>query len=101
MIKKALNGEKLTIYGSGKYIRDYIYIDDVVEQLMMLAIVKTDEVIFNIGSGVGYSLNEIIYKIKNVAGSKIECIYENARDDDITTSILCVERIKETIDNIP
>ena len=30
MINKALRGEELTIYGTGEFIRDYIYIDDVV-----------------------------------------------------------------------
>ncbi|ADG94204.1 NAD-dependent epimerase/dehydratase [Arcobacter nitrofigilis DSM 7299] len=30
MIKKALNGENLTLYGSGEFLRDYIYIDDVI-----------------------------------------------------------------------
>jgi len=34
MIKKALNGEDLTVYGDGKHIRDYIYVDDVVKAFL-------------------------------------------------------------------
>lgn len=31
MIRRALKGEALTIYGSGQYLRDYVYVEDVVQ----------------------------------------------------------------------
>lgn len=74
MILKALNGEPLTIYGNGKYIRDYIYIDDVISAFVHAAdhIHKTKGNFYTIGSGVGY-------EIKSVFTIIAETIFELAR----------------------
>lgn len=60
MIKKALNGEDLTVYGTGEYIRDYIYIDDVVSAFL-IAPSKIDALKvkhFLLGSGKGTAIKE-------------------------------------------
>jgi nucleoside-diphosphate-sugar epimerase len=58
MIKAAVAGETLTVYGSGEFVRDYIFIDDAVEAFMMAAIhapeVNTRH--FVVGSGSGISI---------------------------------------------
>ncbi len=70
MVKKAINGEDITIYGSGKYIRDYIYIDDVIKTLVK-APIKLDVLNgkhFILGSGYGTSIKDafnLISKINN------------------------------------
>ncbi len=58
MVKRALAGKPLTIYGSGEHIRDYIYVDDVVEAFLLAAacIDKTNTNHFIIGSGTGHSI---------------------------------------------
>lgn len=65
MIKKALDGQSLTIYGKGDYIRDYIYIDDVVNALLLSAmhIGKTGGHHFVIGSGKGCTIKDAIAMI--------------------------------------
>ena len=64
-IKKALAGEPLYFFGSGDYIRDFIFIEDVVE-----AFVKSIEDVastysgpYNIGSGDGISIRQALEKI--------------------------------------
>ncbi len=69
MVRKALKGEPLTIYGDGEYIRDYIYKDDVINALlrclpMSNALNGRD---FIIGSGFGLTLKEAVYKIASKA----------------------------------
>jgi len=62
MINKALNGEELTIYGAGEYIRDYIYIDDVISALLSVPIhinhLKGKH--FVLGSGEGTTIHDAI-----------------------------------------
>lgn len=58
MVRRALAGQPLTIYGSGEYVRDYIYIDDVVDAFLAAppAIQRLRGQHFLIGSGEGYTV---------------------------------------------
>ncbi len=65
MIRKALNGEHLTIYGEGEYIRDYIYVEDVAKAFIAAAINK-DRVNgkhFVIGSGRGTEFRTAVHLV--------------------------------------
>lgn len=66
MIKRALSGMTLQVYGSGNQIRDYIYIDDVVCAFLVAAIniEKTNGQHFVIGSSIGFSVSDSIYLVK-------------------------------------
>ncbi|MBU0614327.1 NAD-dependent epimerase/dehydratase family protein [Patescibacteria group bacterium] len=66
---KAVLGEELTVWGDGKAIRDYIYISDVAD-FFINAGLSEKQGIFNLGSGQGYSVNEIIETIEHVVGVK-------------------------------
>tara|TARA_B100000315_G_scaffold236421_1_gene252167 strand:+ start:184 stop:1182 length:999 start_codon:yes stop_codon:yes gene_type:complete len=77
MINKALNGETLTIYGSGEYIRDYIYIDDVVSAFVNapLKINQIKNRHFILGSGEGTTIHDaftLVGKlVSNESGVKV------------------------------
>ena len=67
MIRRALNHEPLTIYDTGEYIRDFIYIADVV-QAFLQAGVYIDQLNgqhYVIGQGKGYTLAEAIHMVAN------------------------------------
>ena len=60
LIRKALAGEALTIYGDGRFLRDYIYVDDAAAAFL-LAAARIDAVNgqhFVIGTGHGHTLEE-------------------------------------------
>jgi nucleoside-diphosphate-sugar epimerase len=61
MIRKALNGEPLTVYGKGDNLRDYVYVQDVVRAFLMAVgnIESVNGQHFVIGSGQGYTLAEV------------------------------------------
>lgn len=95
---KILTGETIEIWGDGSSIRDYIYIDDlacIFSQLLENNVVNT---ILNIGSGVGYTINQIIDTIKNTVEEDVIVEYKPARSADVSTMILSTKRLKETID---
>jgi nucleoside-diphosphate-sugar epimerase len=52
-----------TLYDNGEQTRDWIHVDDVVDALMLTKYVKTNSEIFNIGSGVSTSFNDIVSMI--------------------------------------
>lgn len=67
MITKALKGKSLTIYGDGKMIRDYIYIDDVVNAFLTAGahMSKLRGNYFVIGSGKGHSIKQMMHMVRN------------------------------------
>jgi UDP-glucose 4-epimerase len=71
IIKNIKNNKEVKIYGSGKYLRDYIYIDDLVEG-MIKCIKNTKPGIYNLCSGKSYSLLYIVKKIIKMYNLKVK-----------------------------
>ena len=61
-------GEQPLIRGDGNQTLDYIFVDDVVRGLRALA-EHPNNVLVNLGSGVGLTINDITEKMINVSGS--------------------------------
>lgn len=66
-VGKMIVKESPIIFGNGNQLRDYVYIDDIV-QANLLATNSNSTGIYNIGSGVGTSVNEIYNKLKKILG---------------------------------
>jgi len=66
MIQQALSNKPLTAYGTGEYIRDYIFIDDVVDAFLNAGehIEKLSGKYFLIGTGTGHSILEMMTMIQ-------------------------------------
>jgi len=58
MIRAALKGERLTVYGAGDFVRDYVFIDDVVDAFLMAACCPdaVNARHFIVGSGRGITI---------------------------------------------
>jgi len=66
-IGKMLEGIAPTIFGDGEQVRDYIYVGDVVEAVMLAARAGDGE-IMNIGTGVPTSVNRIYEALQEIIG---------------------------------
>jgi len=69
-IRKAMDNETIHIFGSGNILRDYIYIDDLVDS--MINIMENDKAygeVYNVGTGVPISFNDLAKKIIEISGS--------------------------------
>ncbi|HRE41194.1 MAG TPA: NAD-dependent epimerase/dehydratase family protein [Ignavibacteria bacterium] len=101
MINKHLKDEKIEIWGDGSVIRDFIYIKDAVKPLVNALSIKTKNNIFNLGSGKGYSLNQVINVIENVSEKKMNVEYKEARKIDVPENVLDIENIKSEFNWMP
>lgn len=80
-IIKLLKGERPTIFGDGSKRRDFVYVDDVNDfHLMCIDMEKTNNNVFNIGSGKNYSINEIYANIANILDVKVRPIFAENLD---------------------
>lgn len=91
-IGKILAGEPIEIWGDGSVVRDFIYVGDLAQLCVRAGGLKTQG-IFNAGSGVGHSINEIISTLKTVTGKPIEPIYIAGRGYDVPMVALDVMRV--------
>jgi UDP-glucose 4-epimerase len=68
-LRCAMEDKEIKIFGDGSQIRDYIYIDDIVNGLLSVASQKRPkENVYNLGSGIGTSFSQMIDTIISVVG---------------------------------
>ncbi|MCW4021445.1 MAG: NAD-dependent epimerase/dehydratase family protein, partial [Candidatus Bathyarchaeota archaeon] len=68
--------EKPVIFGNGSQTRDFIHVSDVVEALI-LAMEKDFECeIFNVGTGIAHSFNDVVDLLNKALGKNVKPIYE-------------------------
>jgi len=91
-IGRIVAGERIMIRGDGTDIRDFIYIDDVSEALHRVATTTSDETLFNVGSGFGYSLNDVVAQMRELTGLPLPVTYTESRFADIPQSVLDTSR---------
>jgi UDP-glucose 4-epimerase len=78
-IRAALLGEPLVVHGDGSAVRDYVHVEDVARA--HLAALEKDG-IFNLGSGRGSTVLEVVEACRRVTGRKIDVRFEAARPGD-------------------
>lgn len=91
-IRKILNDEPIEIWGDGNVVRDFIYVDDLVNVCVKAGVVGVSG-IYNAGSGKGNSINEIVSILNDVSGKKITPIYKEGRGFDVPRVILNINRV--------
>lgn len=88
MLEHARTGTPLEVWGDGENIRDFIYIDDVVDATVGLVRLSRDNGTYNLGSGTGFSVNEVRSIVETVCGTKLQTIYRPARGMDVRGVVL-------------
>ncbi|WP_122563806.1 NAD-dependent epimerase/dehydratase family protein [Pseudomonas viridiflava] len=88
-LHKALSDKPIEVWGDGTVTRDYVYIGDVADAFLKAAEYEGTKSVFNISSGHGLNLNDLIDKVETVVGRKVERIYKPGRPFDVPVSILC------------
>lgn len=97
-LKNKLESEpfEFTKYGDGEQTRDFVYIRDVIQALVLVA--KEEKAIgelYNIGSGKKTSLNELIDIYESASKDKINVQVESVRKGDIADSLADISKIKK------
>lgn len=78
----------ITIWGDGSVTRDYIYAEDVARAFVKALSHSSEHRLFNIGTGIGLSLRDLIAKIERITGTKVQVEYSAGRTIDVSTNIL-------------
>ena len=101
LISRALRNETIEIWGDGSVVRDYVYVGDVVTALECAMFDQSDFHIFNIGSGQGRSLLQIIGDVQSLLNIELKLEWKLGRSVDVPVSILSIERARTVLGWVP
>jgi len=87
-ISRAIQNQPLEIWGDGSVTRDYLDVSDVAEAFSLAVDYDGQQSVFNISSGVGTSLNEMISILERVLGRPVFRHYRPGRPFDVPVSVL-------------
>jgi UDP-glucose 4-epimerase len=94
-LHKSLRRESVEVWGDGRVTRDFIYVGDVANAVY-LATVKPVSGIFNVGTGTGLSLREVLVEISNVIGRETTVNWLASRSFDVPRIVLDATKLKRT-----
>lgn len=96
-LHKALSGNAIEIWGDGSVTRDYIHISDVAQAFVQAVKYSGTKSVFNISSGSGTSLNELIVMLEKELGQSIERRNLPGRPFDVPVSVLSNDLAREEL----
>jgi len=97
LLYKAHKNEETIIWSNPNNIRDYLFIDDFAKGLVSLMKNKS-EGIYNMGSGVGVSLLQIIDVVQNILNSPMHITFQKVKVKDEPINVLSNKKIYEATD---
>lgn len=89
------------LLGDGAQVRDYLYLDDFSEAVCRLVRHPTASGTFNLGSGTGTSLTELIGLVEKATGRTIRIEQLPGRGGDVARIVLDTGRIRSVIEWAP
>jgi nucleoside-diphosphate-sugar epimerase len=81
-IYKALHKDALPLEGSGRTTRDFIYVEDIVQGLLLCARRGVPGEVYNLASGVETSIHDLALLINRLTGNPTPVLMKPARDWD-------------------
>jgi UDP-glucose 4-epimerase len=94
LLERALRDEPVEVWGDGSAVRDYIYIDDAVAACERLIGQQTATGVFNLGSGRGTSIAEMVELVALATGRQLEIVRRPGRATDVRAIVLDSERLR-------
>jgi len=96
-IQKMLNGEQPIINGDGNQTRDFVYVEDVARANILAIKNNSSENVFNIGTGLETSVNQIFYHIRGIINPSIEEKHGSPKQGEQLRSVIEYKKAKKIL----
>jgi UDP-glucose 4-epimerase len=92
-------GRPIQVHGDGEQTRDYTFVDDAVDATLLAAIrPRAEGEVFNVGTGIETSVNQLAEKIGLAVGVPIEVVHIDRRDiDNIRRRVVNIEKARRML----
>jgi GDP-L-fucose synthase len=98
---KIKNISNVVVWGTGKPVREWLYVDDCVEAMIRAIKVKHFAYPVNIGIGSGVSIKELAEMIKREMGYEGELVFDVTKPDGAPHKVMDISLCKETFGWVP
>ncbi len=98
--QRIIAGEEIRIWGDGSSVRDYLYISDLVS-FAVQGINRDLAGVYNVGSGQGASLKDILSLIEEISGRSAKVSYLTPRGFDVKKVVLDISKARKALDWVP
>lgn len=96
-LQNLATGAPMEIWGDGETVRDFVYVDDVVDAILSILNNPADANTYNVGSGKGHTVNEVLAIAQRVSGQPLQINYHPARSADVREVVLDNTRIRTVL----
>ena len=93
-LHKLIRGEPLEVWGDGSVVRDYVHINDVIDACLLMIDHCGPARVFNIGTGEGHSLLDLIQIIERLNGAPVTVGFRKSRPVDVPVNVLDISRAR-------
>lgn len=84
----------LVVWGSGKPMREFLYVDDMAEACVFLMEKGVDEGLFNVGTGQDVTIRALAETVMDVVGYRGQITFDDSKPDGTPRKLLNVDRMK-------
>jgi GDP-L-fucose synthase len=86
---------KLTVWGSGKPMREFLYVDDLADACVFAMEQGIDDGLFNVGTGTDVTIKELATTVMDVVGFKGELVFDSGKPDGTPRKLLDVTKLEQ------
>ena len=92
---KANNHSNVTLWGSGKPMREFLFVDDMAEAVVYALENNLPEYLYNVGSGKDITIKELAETIQKVVGHQGQIVWDASKPDGTPRKLMDVSKMKE------
>ena len=92
---KINNFEEVKVWGSGKPLREFLYVEDLANACIFLAENYSSEEPINVGTGKEISIKDFAQLIKKIVGFRGKIIFDKTKPDGVYKKVLNTEKVNK------
>lgn len=90
---KTRGGNELIVWGSGRPMREFLYVDDLADACVFLMEQGINEGLYNVGTGKDLTILELAEMVKNVVGFEGKIVFDPSKPDGTPRKLLNVDKL--------
>lgn len=102
LLRQVKTGGSQVIFGDGTQTRDFVYVDDVVDALVLAATAtEVDRTVINIGSGQEVRINDLAVQAARIAGKQADVLHNPSQSGGVSRLVADVSLARQLLDWTP